>query len=82
MRFASIKAVIERSAQISLMSRIYKLATRAIIYVGEEDRNSRMVIHYMKNKAKMDEVAITDLANSISLLLLPHYSKLRLYAVP
>ena len=56
MRFASIKAVIERSAQISLMSRIYKLATRAIICVGEEDRNSRMVIHYMKNKAKMDGV--------------------------
>ena len=49
--------VVERSTQIGLMSRIYKLATQLIIYVGEEDRNSRMAMDYMKkNKAKMDEV--------------------------
>ncbi|OCK98376.1 uncharacterized protein K441DRAFT_320456 [Cenococcum geophilum 1.58] len=46
----------ERSAQISLMSRIHKLATQVIIYVGEEDRNSRMAMDYIKNRAKMDEV--------------------------
>jgi len=80
MRFASIKAVIERSAQISLMSRIYKLATQAIIYVGEEDRNSRMVMDHMKNKAKMDEVC-NNRFSELNISLITPYLKFRLYTV-
>ena len=31
-------------------------ATQVIVYASGEDRNSRMAMDYMKNKAKMDEV--------------------------
>ena len=62
-------SVMECSVQISLMSRIYKLVTQVIIYVGEEDRNSRMAMDYMKNKAKMDEVCNNRLSElTISLI--------------
>lgn len=42
----------ERNHQVRLMSKIYSLAQRVLVYLGEEDGNSDLVFNFMNNQGR------------------------------